>query len=114
MDNLYQGLQKLIANHNIEVIEDEASFVDEHTIVLKNKKVTLLADYFILATGSKPKVLTFAQLSKKVCTSDQCFDYVPDTIENIVIVGGEVIGLELASFYRQLQHNVKIIEGLCL
>src|SRR5690554_4720762 len=109
--NLNQGLEKLILNHKIEIINDEASFVDEHSIYLKNSNQTIQADAFIIATGSIPKKLPFVELSDKIWTSDQCFDTVPNKTENIIIIGGGVIGLELATFYRQLQHNVTIIEA---
>lgn len=111
VDKLHQGVLHLLDNHKVQLIYDEASFVNTHEIHLKNANKNMTADAFIIATGSTPRVLNFVELNDKVYTTDQCFDTLPDKTENIVIVGGGVIGLELATFYRQLQHNVTIVEA---
>ena len=111
VNQLHDNLVKLIQQHKIEIIYDEAYFVDEHTIMTKQTNQTIQADRFIIATGSRPAMLPFATQSDTVWTSDDCFEMIPSKKENIIIIGGGVIGLELATFYRQLQHSVTIIEA---
>ncbi len=111
VNQLHENLVKLISQHKIEVIHDEAYFVDEFTVQTKHTHQTIQADRFIIATGSYPAMLPFATPSDTIWTSDDCFLMIPSKKENIIIIGGGVIGLELATFYRQLQHSVTIIEA---
>jgi len=111
VNRLKDGIAALCKANKITVINDEAHFVDENTITLTNTQQTISADQFIIATGSEPARLPIAGADDpRVWTSDDCFinECKPNT--NIIIIGGGVIGIELATFYRGIGHEVTLIE----
>lgn len=65
----------------------------------------------IIATGSTPAIPPIPGLKDiSFDTSDTIFD-IPDIPASVVIIGGGVIGLELACIFQSLQSKVTIIEA---
>ncbi|MFB8734177.1 FAD-dependent oxidoreductase [Bacillus sp. SL00103] len=64
-----------------------------------------------MATGSTPAIPPIPGLKDiSFDTSDTIFD-IPDIPASVVIIGGGVIGLELACIFQSLQSKVTIIEA---
>lgn len=109
---LREGIASLCKANKIEMIEDEAIFVDQNTLFLKNKQENLSADVFIIATGSMPHRLPIeGAQSPEVWTSDDCFDTPILPGQHVCLIGGGVIGVELATFYKSIGCNVTIVEA---
>ena len=71
------------------------------------------ADKIILATGSVPARPPIPGLDLPgVLTSDELLEGTDHLYESIIIIGGGVIGVELATFYADMGSKVTIIEGL--
>lgn len=109
VSRMYKGLTGLVASRNIETIEGWGRLTGKDTVqvgdrVLKGKNI-------ILATGSYSKSLPGLPIEGRVITSDQALqlDEVP---ESVIVLGGGVIGSEMASAWRSLGAEVTIIEGL--
>jgi dihydrolipoamide dehydrogenase len=112
VERLRDGIASLCKANKIELIEDEASFIDQHTLLLKNREDKISADVFIVATGSMPHRLPMAGAqSEEVWTSDDCFDTPLLPGQHVCLIGGGVIGVELATFYKSIGCNVTIIEA---
>lgn len=113
VEKIVGGVEFLIGSYsNIEYLKGFGSFVDAHTIHVKlndgtEKDVT--ADYIIIATGSKPSVppIKGADLPN-VITSDEFLD-LKEIPEELVVVGGGVIGMEFASIYAQFGSKVTVM-----
>lgn len=109
VSRMYKGLTGLVSSRNIDTIEGWGRLTGKDTVqvgdrVLKGKNI-------VLATGSYSKSLPGLAIEGRVITSDQALllDEVP---ESVIVLGGGVIGSELASAWRSLGSEVTIIEGL--
>ena len=98
--------------NNIEIINGIASFIDPHTIAIKNGKdinINITSAYFIIATGSRPyrpKILDFSH--PRILDSDKVLT-LKDNPKSITIYGAGVIGCEYASIFRTLKTTVNLI-----
>ena len=110
---LTQGVSFLLKKAGVEVINGEASFVNEHTISVKKADGTeqqLEADGVILAAGSEAFFPPpFDQIKDKIYDNSTLFD-MPHLPKELVIVGGGVIGCEMADFMNELGVKVSIVE----
>ena len=110
VDQLVDGIQHLINAHKISFYNDHATFNDKHTLLLKQSQQTITSDNIIIATGASSFGLPFiASDIKFIYNSDDVLKN-PLTQTDITIIGGGVIGCELATYYHQLGRRVTIIE----
>lgn len=88
----------------VEVIPDEARFIDPHTVELSSGS-TLTSRYFVIATGSRPRTLT---APVPVYTNETIFDLnvLP---ARLAIAGAGPVGIELAQAFRRLGSEVTVI-----
>lgn len=107
------GLNQLAKMRKVKVYQGVASFENANAIIVSNldEQVKLSFNHIIIASGSSPVVPPVFDLqSKKVMTSTGALK-----LENIpkdfLIVGGGVIGLEMAFIYASLGSKVTIIEA---
>lgn len=120
VSQLYQGLQLLMRKHKIEVIEGNGRVIGPSIFSPKSgaiavekangDTVTVVGDYTILATGSRPKKLKGLPDDAKIMTSDEVLEM--ETLpKEILIVGGGVIGVEWASMLHDFGVQVTIVEA---
>eukprot|EP01132_Coremiostelium_polycephalum_P022045 gene22045-26164_t len=88
------GLIYLMKKNKIDVHQGLGSFIDKTRLKVSgpDQDKILTATYFIIATGSKPSSIPGARPN------------------SMVIIGGGVIGVELASVYARIGTQVTIIE----
>lgn len=112
---LVQGVTGLMAANKIKVVEGTAEFVNSSKLkVLKvnGTEETIEADKIVIASGSVPAIPPIPGIDNKNCvnsTEALAFEEIP---KSMVIIGGGVIGLELASAYNAFGTKVTIIEML--
>jgi 2-enoate reductase len=68
------------------------------------------ADAVIFATGSTPVKLDFGG-KNHVCTADELLNGKEKSGENIVVVGGGLVGCETALWLRGQGKNVTVVEA---
>jgi dihydrolipoamide dehydrogenase len=110
VDGLTGGVASLFKKNHIDTLRGEASFLSPHEIKVAQEKVE--ADNIIIATGSEPSSLPFLPFDgKRVVSSTGAlsFDEVP---KKLFVVGGGVIGVELASVWSRLGSSVTVFEML--
>lgn len=108
------GLGQLNKRRKVTFIQGRAVFVDSQTVEVEKingKKETLKFDKAILATGSRPIKLPFAPQSNKVLDSTSALD-IESIPENMLLIGGGYIGLELGTVYAGLGSEVDVVEML--
>ena len=111
VEKLVGGIQHLIKENQIDFYQDHASFLNEHQLELRETKEVIEGKHIIIATGSKPRLFPFeGRELPNVYTSDDIMKN-PLDANRICIVGGGVIGVELADFYSDLGCAVTIIES---
>ncbi len=112
LNKLRNNIETMLEKANVEVIKGLASFKDEYTITVKTNDSSreLCADYFIIATGSVEKIIPIEGCNlENVVTSKEMLDI--DAIpKKLVIIGGGVIGVEMATIFNELGSEVVIYE----
>lgn len=106
------GLNYLMHKNNITVLTGTAQFVNDHQIKIMNDtdEQQLTADHFIIATGSKPATLSRITIDKqRIITSTEALA-LKELPASMIIVGGGVIGVEMASIFNRLGTKVTILE----
>ena len=95
VEQLRGGVAQLLKGNGIDVLEGEAAFVSAEAVTVNGETYT--AKNFIIATGSKPAVppIPGADLPN-VVTSDEMLDTDSCDYKELVIIGGGVIGVEMA------------------
>lgn len=111
---LVGGVEGLLKSNKIVKILGEASFLSKNQISVTNgdQKSKVSFDYAIIATGSKPVVIPLPGVNLPgVITSDDVLslEQIP---KSMAIIGGGVIGTEIASIYSALGCKVYIVEML--
>lgn len=112
-EGLRTGVEQLLKGFNIEVIYAKAKFIDKNTVEYVSSdgtKATINAKRIIIATGSKVSLIPIEGVDlPNVITSTEALnlDYVPN---DIVIIGGGVIGVEFAGIFSSFGASVTIVE----
>ncbi len=107
---LREGIASLMASSKVEVIQGEASFVDDHTIEVNGD--TLTAPHIIIATGSVPKMLPLQQADAAMLLDSTDILSLTALPSRLCIVGAGVIGMELACIFHSFGCQVTVIEFL--
>lgn len=108
-----KGLNFLMDKNKITVFEGTAQFKNNSEITVKgsdNQLTEIKSKHFIIATGSKPASLPNIKIDKKrIITSTEALT-LSDKPKSMIIIGGGVIGVEMASIYNRIGTKVTIIE----
>jgi dihydrolipoamide dehydrogenase len=108
-----EGLIYLMKKNRINVFYGTASFVNPHNISIHNMNGvnhSLSADRFIIATGSKPLSIPGVVIDKKRIISSTQALFLEEKPSSLIIIGGGVIGVEMASVYNRIGTQVTIVE----
>jgi dihydrolipoamide dehydrogenase len=111
VDQLWKGLQGLMKQRKITVVNGTGALAPNHTVKVDDG-TELKAKHIILASGSVPRTLPgFEVDGEYVLTSDEmlALDKLPATA---VVIGGGAIGCEFASMMSDLGTQVTVLEAL--
>lgn len=112
---LVSGLGKIMDDYEIDVDQGVGELIAPGRIRVGPSGESTKeygVKHIILATGSEPAVPAFIEVDGHyVQTTDEALDS-EDIPEKLVIIGGGVIGLEMACIYRILGCEVTILEML--
>jgi dihydrolipoamide dehydrogenase len=106
---LYKGLQGMIKAAGITVVEGEGKVVGDRTVEVDGTQYT--GKNLVLATGSYARTLPGLEIGGRVVTSDEALT-MSEVPEDVVIIGGSVIGVEFASVWKSFGAEVTIVEAL--
>ncbi|MDN7225865.1 dihydrolipoyl dehydrogenase [Planococcus sp. N064] len=112
IQQLRNGIAYLLKQGKIDVFNGLGEIRPDRSIAiqLKDREEVVQGDKIILATGSRPIVPPIPGIEEaRYFTSDTIFDIekIPDSM---VIVGGGIIGVELACIFASLNVPVSIVE----
>jgi dihydrolipoamide dehydrogenase len=105
---LADGIRFLLKKNGVTVYRGEADIASPDTVVVNGQK--LLCKYIIIAVGSSPTKPNIAGMDNpEVITSDEalCLKQVP---RSMAIIGGGIIGIEIAYAFQSFGCSVSIIE----
>ncbi len=106
---LKSGLSSLFKTNKIDCIVGEAEFVSNYQIKVEDKIFS--AENYLIATGAKPSLPPIKGIELALNSTDiLAGNYTLPS--SLAIIGGGVIGTELASFFALLGTEVTIFEAL--
>ncbi len=108
-----QGLDYLMKKNKISVIQGVAGFTSNTTLQVTGHDgtmQTIRAGKYIIATGSKPATLPGIALDKKRIISSTEALSLKEQPKSMIIIGGGVIGVEMASIFNRIGTRVTILE----
>jgi len=111
VSRLTGGLTQLAKQRQVEVIRAEARFADAHTVTLTSEGTErpLAFEQAVIACGSRPVALPFLPADARIMDSTAALT-VPEIPGRLLIIGGGIIGLEMATFYSALGSRVTVVE----
>lgn len=108
-----KGINFLMEKNKVTVFHGMGTFKSSTQLAVKDGEgdvKTLEAQYFIIATGSKPANLPFAPIDKERLISSTEALNLKEIPKHLLVIGGGAIGLELGSVYKRLGAEVTVIE----
>ena len=107
VDRLTGGLAGLAKQRKVEVITGEAHFTGPNSLAVGDREVSF--DNCIIAAGSEPGRLPFLPDDPRIIDSTGALS--PDDIpRRLLVIGGGIIGLEMATVYDALGSKVTVVE----
>ncbi|KAF5724974.1 dihydrolipoyl dehydrogenase [Fusarium mundagurra] len=115
VSGLTKGIEYLFKKNGVEYIKGAGSFVNEHEIKVdlnEGGETSVRGKNILIATGSEATPFPGLEIDeKRVVTSTGAIalEQVPETM---TVIGGGIIGLEMASVWSRLGSKVTIVEFL--
>jgi len=113
---LRQGIESMFKGAKVDYLRGTGRITAPGEVEVRDAegaKAVYSCEKILVATGSVPARPPIPGLDLPgVMTSDEILDGAEKLYESIVIIGGGVIGVELATFYCELGCKVTIVEGL--
>ena len=114
LDKLGQGIKGLAQKRRVQILHGRGHFEDSQTLRVETSEGQKFIRYekAIIAVGSKPAMPSAFDLgNKRVMTSTEALE-IQDIPQDLLVVGGGYIGMELGTVYAALGSNVVVLEAL--
>ncbi len=109
---LYKGLTGLVSQRGITTVQGSGELVEvDQKVAVRVGDRTLRGTWTVVATGSQPRTLGLPIDGERILTSDHVWS-MPALPNSAIVLGGGVIGVEIASAWASLGVEVTIIEAL--
>ena len=116
IEKLVGGVRGLLRAAKVEIVSGTAQFIRPKTIEIEKangSRTVLEADRFIIATGSVPVMPPIEGLRESRYVIDSTGALSMDTLPaSMIIIGGGVIGVEMACAFEALGCHITIVEAL--
>lgn len=109
---LNDGLARLAKQRKITVVQGTGQFASDKSLVVKSEssEQTITFDQAIIAAGSQPtNVPSFPNDDPRLMNSTGALE-LADIPKKLLIVGGGIIGLEMATVYHALGSEITVVE----
>ncbi|MES2677762.1 MAG: dihydrolipoyl dehydrogenase [Pseudomonadota bacterium] len=107
------GIAGLLKKNQVEVIDGFASFINKDKISIKKdgKEIEQVeANYFIVATGARARDIAGMEADGELIWNYRTAMTPKEMPKSILVVGSGAIGVEFASFYKNMGAEVTIVE----
>jgi len=103
------GVSMMAKGRNVEVVTGEGKFTGAHELAVAGR--TLRFDKAIIAAGSQSAKLPFSPDDPRIVDSTGALELraVP---QRMLVIGGGIIGMEMASVYSTLGSRIDVVEML--
>ena len=105
------GLAMMAKQRKVTVVQGTAAFsgANELTVTHEDKTETVAFDQAIIAVGSQPVKLPFIPEDPRIVDSTGALE-LQDVSGDMLVLGGGIIGMEMATVYDALGMNVSVVE----
>lgn len=111
---LTSGVEMLFKKNGVTYLKGHGSFVDENTLEVSpidgSESYKVTADNITVATGSEPTPFPGIEIDEERIVSSTGALALKEVPKKLAIIGGGIIGLEMASVWSRLGSEVTIIE----
>ncbi|MFT7529831.1 MAG: dihydrolipoamide dehydrogenase, partial [Gammaproteobacteria bacterium] len=113
VNKLTGGLKTLAKQRKVEVVEGIGTFIDNHTLLIDNagQQRTVTFKQAVIATGSEASMIPDLPDDNRIMHATGALD-LEDVPKRLLVVGGGIIGLEMATVYHALGSKVTVVEML--
>lgn len=113
LGKLTGGLKALAKQRKVEVVTGVAEFTSPHQLSIQSKDGKQLLDFeqAIIAVGSESIDLPFIPEDPRIFSSTGALE-LTDIKGDLLVIGGGIIGLEMATVYSALGVKVTVVEFL--
>jgi dihydrolipoamide dehydrogenase len=109
---LTTGLAGMAKARQVDVVEGVATFTSDHAVVVDGAegRTSISFDNCIIAVGSQAvKIPSFPNDDPRLVDSTGALE-LPDIPKKMLVIGGGIIGLEMATVYATLGSKIDIVE----
>ena len=109
---LTKGLSSLARGRKVTVVEGRAQFASAHSLEVQTKdgRKVIAFDHCIIAAGSQSaRIPNFPYDDPRLMDSTSALE-LKDIPKRLLIIGGGIIGLEMATVYDALGSRVSVVE----
>ncbi len=105
------GLKAMAKQRKVEIVTGYGKFTGpkEMTVEANGNKQIITFDHAIIAAGSIPVKLPFLPIDPRIVDSTGALE-LPVTKGRMLVLGGGIIGLEMATVYKALGMDISIVE----
>jgi len=114
LEKLAGGIKSLASMRKVDVMHGRGYFEDSQTLRVETPDGQKFVQFekAIIAVGSKPALPKIFDLGNpRVMTSTEALE-IEDIPENLLVIGGGYIGMELGTVYAALGSKVVVVEAL--
>ncbi|KAJ5162110.1 hypothetical protein N7492_007502 [Penicillium capsulatum] len=115
VDGLTKGVEFLLKKNGVDYIKGAGSFVDANTVkvdLLEGGEQTVRGKNIVIATGSESTPFPGLEIDEKRIISSTGALALEQVPKKMVVIGGGIIGLEMASVWSRLGAEVTVVEFL--
>ncbi|KAF2631646.1 dihydrolipoyl dehydrogenase [Macroventuria anomochaeta] len=112
---LTKGIEFLFKKNNVEYIKGTGAFQDEHTVavnLVEGGETTVRAKNVLIATGSEATPFPGLTIDEQRVITSTGAIALQEVPKKMVVIGGGIIGLEMASVWSRLGSEVTVVEFL--
>ncbi len=114
VNQLTSGLKSMAKQRKVQIVTGVGEFLDQNHLCVtdtENKKLTLHFENAIIAVGSQPVKLPFLPEDSRIVDSTGSLE-LTDIPKHMLVIGGGIIGLEMATVYHALGSKITVVEML--
>ena len=114
VNQLTAGLKSLAKQRKVQIVSGVGEFLDQNHLCVTDadaKKITIHFENAVIAAGSQPVKLPFLPEDPRIIDSTGALELTAIP-EHLLVIGGGIIGLEMATVYHALGSKITIVEML--
>lgn len=111
VNRLTGGLNMLAKQRKVDVVTGVGKFISSNQIEVAGKDNTTIVTFenAVIAAGSRPIELPFIPKDSRIVDSTGALE-LPEVNANWLVIGGGIIGMEMATVYHALGAKITVVE----